>query len=586
MIFSLKWKFFTVFIGLGLLVFVSAAIPLYIQYNNYIRRTYTNALTKALDLTAAKHPVNGAALNLFTDAAQNRTPQGDALHRDVLTSMREIAKAFDLTYIYLVQRQGSGYTFPLSTYDEPGEPVLDSWEDPPPELSTAFSSGRLVFTYAYTDEYGTFVTAFMPILEGGQVIAVWGADYSMEYIGHLRFSSLIALIIAIAISGVIAVIFAIKVSSSFTRPIYEIEQVSASLANMDFNVDIRDLRRDEVGKMQTALMQIRDSLKKSIDTLNEHLLKMAEKGRHLNSVIAESSNDLNLINKNMEIIQTEATEQTDSVARTSGAIDAIIGSIDTLNDAVYTQASHIAESSASIEQMVANTDSIRSIVKDATKATDSLSKSSSSGHSMLLKLADEVKQIQAQSTTLQSANKTISDIAARTNILAMNAAISAAHAGEAGKAFAVVAGEIRKLAEISSKESESISSEIIKIEKRITQITNVSNETVKSMGSMFNEIKAMDESFTIVNNAVEEQASGSSQILTALKTIQEMTGTVRDGTGTIHKQSDAIQRDMKILYERSEDVKKRIVDVKEASTHIADLLAQTKHISAGEYTTV
>ncbi|MDR0553178.1 MAG: methyl-accepting chemotaxis protein, partial [Treponema sp.] len=250
--------------------------------------------------------------------------------------------------------------------------------------------------------------------------------------------------------------------------------------------------------------------------------------------------------------------------------------IEFLDHAVHTQAAHITESSAAIEQMVANIASIRSVVSGVTKTTDTLSKSSVSGHSMLVKLAEEISRIREQSATLQNANKTIADMAGQTNILAMNAAIEAAHAGESGKGFAVVAGEIRKLAELSGKESNAISEERKKIEQEIQRITEVSNETVRSMDTMFTEIRAIDDSFTQVNQAIEEQAAGGSQILTALKTIQDMTGQVRDGAGMIRRQSGSIQEEMAKLRQISQDVTSRAHEVKVASGSITSFLENTK----------
>jgi methyl-accepting chemotaxis protein len=281
----------------------------------------------------------------------------------------------------------------------------------------------------------------------------------------------------------------------------------------------------------------------------------------------------------MEAIQTETDVQDQSVVQTSGAIDKIISSIDSLDNAVYTQAAHITESSAAIEQMVANIASIRAVVAGTKKTTATLSKSSESGHKMLIKLAEQVSRMYEQSATLQNANKTIADIAGQTNILAMNAAIEAAHAGESGKGFAVVAGEIRKLAELSGKESAAISAEIKKLEQAIEQIGTVSNETVGAMDTIFTEINSMDASFAVASNAVEEQAAGGSQILIALKTIQDMTEQVRDGAGMIQSQSGSIHTEMEKLQRISQEVTGRVKEVRTASRNIGSLLEDAKGLA-------
>ena len=390
------------------------------------------------------------------------------------------------------------------------------------------------------------------------------------------------IIISLGILGIVSCVLIWFTRRMLTVPIQNIEHAALSLAAMDFTVDIQNIRTDEIGNIQRALLCIRDSLRKAMDELHNNLLKMAAAGKQLNGVIVESSEALTLITGNMNVMENEADAQMRSVAQTSGAIDTIVASIDSLNNAVYTQAAHITESSAAIEQMVANITSIRSVVGNVCRTADALSKSSSGGHTMLLKLEEEVSRMREQSATLQNANKTIADMAGQTNILAMNAAIEAAHAGESGRGFAVVAQEIRKLAELSGKESDAVSQEIKKLENAIEQIGRVSRETVTAMNMIFTGIKEMDSSFVTVNNAVDEQSTGGDQILTALKTIQDMTGRVREGTEMIRKQSGSIHQEIEKLRGTSAEVTSRARDVKQASGNIALILENAKGITADD----
>jgi len=387
------------------------------------------------------------------------------------------------------------------------------------------------------------------------------------------------IIISFAILAAVGFASSMLTHRMLSVPLTGLMRIADALAALDFSVNINQFRTDEIGDIQRALIKIRDSLKAAIDNLNKNLKKITGDSERLNAVIAESSDALEVITGNMEKMKLDTESQTHSVMETSGAIDNIVGSIDSLNEAVYAQASHITQSSAAIEQMVAHIDSIRQVAGNAGRTADTISESSSEGQAKLIKLVDEINGIHQQSQMLQNANKTIADIAAQTNILAMNAAIEAAHAGEAGKGFAVVASEIRKLAELSAKESNDISTEIKKIEQRITQMTAVSSDTVKSMETMFTEIKTLDQSFGVMNNAVEEQSAGGSQILTALRALQDITGKVKEGTDNIQYQSGAIQKAATTLESISQKVAHQAVEVNTASGKITAHLENAKELA-------
>ena len=382
----------------------------------------------------------------------------------------------------------------------------------------------------------------------------------------------------LAAATIISIVFTYR---ELTIPIRSVKTAADSLAAMDFSVDIDVTEANEIGDMQDAMIMIRDNLKKGIDDIqNAHLSKALEKSQKLNDVVRESFRVMEGMSRNISGMDGNINSQMESVRTAAVSVNEIFRSIDSFQQTVLDQTEHMSKSSQAIERMVSSIDSIRLTMEGTEKVMSTFGKSSETGKKMIEKLYDELKNIETQSATLQSANRTISDIAAQTNILAMNAAIEAARAGEFGKGFAVVAGEVRKLAELSAKESESISNEIKSMEQVIRQIGEVSQKTVDAMDSIFAGANTVNASFGEINDSIQEQASEGAQLLVVLKTAQQMTEQVKADTETIHRQSNAIHKEVGKLQEASSKVTEGVGNVRQASGNITLFLENAKSLTA------
>ncbi|MCL2193438.1 MAG: methyl-accepting chemotaxis protein, partial [Treponema sp.] len=471
------------------------------QYSEYIRNTYTRALNRALVLTYSRFPMDRASIAYFSGAEE-----GNVVHIETITSLREIATAFDLSYIYLVQRYGPGdYRFLLSSYDTPGIPDIYSWDDAPPELGRVFSTGQIAITDEYTDAWGTFVTAFLPVIEDGQVIAVWGADFSLSYIQALRLNSVISLIIAFLGSSVIAVIFAFVVSSSLTRPIHEIEKVSAALAVMDFSVHIDSSRKDEIGKMQKAFMQIRDSLKSNFSQFSQNASKVSNAVYDLSSSAKE--------------ITTTANEQSTSVAEIVSTMENNKG----LSGQIAIKTTEVAELAAQTENLSQHGANLHG---DNEHMMADIRKQNS-------KVVDEIRNLTDVLFRINESVQFIDTIADRTKIIAFNAALEASSAGEAGQRFSVVASEIRRFAvnvvESVSEIKERIS-ELQEASESLISEANIGSNVIDSgynrmveQKEVFENIVDVSQNVAVrsqqISNLSKQQDLASGQVFTALKEI-------------------------------------------------------------------
>jgi methyl-accepting chemotaxis protein len=189
-----------------------------------------------------------------------------------------------------------------------------------------------------------------------------------------------------------------------------------------------------------------------------------------------------------------------------------------------------------------------------------------------------IKKIEEQSKTLQTANKTISDIASQTNMLAMNAAIEAAHAGKAGQGFSVVADEIRKLSETSSAQSKTIREELKKIAGSINDVVNASQASSDSFAAVNNSINETQQLVLQIKSAMEEQQEGSKQIGDALKLMNDNTSEVRaashemaEGNKSILVEVDQLRNTTGEIKDSMDKISKSAGNIRETSNSLSEI---------------
>jgi len=217
-----------------------------------------------------------------------------------------------------------------------------------------------------------------------------------------------------------------------------------------------------------------------------------------------------------------------------------------LNGHVGEQSVAVSESSAAIEEMIANTRSVTNTLSQNTGNVRELQEASKAGHSSLSGVAADIQEIARESESLLEINSVMQNIASQTNLLSMNAAIEAAHAGELGNGFAVVANEIRKLAESSAAQSKTISSVLKKIKGSIDKITKSTEIVLNKFDAIENGVETVSEQENSILGAMQEQGYGSQQILQAISQLNEITHRVKEDAREMVESSNAAIRQGKV----------------------------------------
>ncbi|MFP4549268.1 MAG: methyl-accepting chemotaxis protein [Spirochaetales bacterium] len=388
--------------------------------------------------------------------------------------------------------------------------------------------------------------------------------------------------VALALVTLILVLIARTIRGRFKA----IQGSMQDVADGDLTVELVTKKRDEIGVLAGSIQRsIRgfshvvsgvQQISAAVEGLKENLVASAE----------ESAASISEIGSTVASIAGVVEDLDTTIKSTGERLREINEVVVELEERIGSQTRSVAESSSAVEQMTAGITSVSKITEDRAEGSKRLKHATEAGHGNIAKTDERVDAIAKSIEETLGIITVINTIASQTNILSMNAAIEAAHAGEAGRGFSVVAEEIRRLSESTNENAKRIKTQLLEVEELAKETQEASGTTRESFAEVEDEVTKTNNAFEEISATMRELAEGTNTVLASTTVVGELTNTIRDEATRVSSRSHAILSDMGQVEGISQTVRNGIEEIRIGTTELEQMIANLTQVTQGTTDTI
>ncbi len=331
---------------------------------------------------------------------------------------------------------------------------------------------------------------------------------------------------------------------------------------------------DDFGQMEGIINMVMKNLGGLVRSMKDDTVKVAEVAQILETISEEATAALTQMSDSFGAISGEGSRQKIEIMKTQGNITNLAGSVHEVENKVMEESAAMQESSASMTEMTENIRSLAGVTEQADMVAKFLSETSAAGGETVKQAITAIEGIKAASAEVAEIVRTIQRIASQTNLLAMNAAIEASHAGEFGAGFMVVADEVRSLAESSAVSTKNIQ---VKMKDMMARITG-GVEAIQSIQGSFNRIEeSVEKNVEItktITSALREQQIGAESNLQTTLNAEQNTAAMKELVMNQGSLTEKVEKSMATVVESSSKMSNAIKDGKVAAESLKDVIGR------------
>ncbi|HOT60170.1 MAG TPA: HAMP domain-containing methyl-accepting chemotaxis protein, partial [Spirochaetales bacterium] len=322
----------------------------------------------------------------------------------------------------------------------------------------------------------------------------------------------------------------------------------------------------------------------NLQSIIKEIRTAIEQAKELNTEILQSTHESSVaiveIAANIKAINDRSVALDSHMDASKEKTSVIVKSVNQYSQRIVEQAAMVEESTASIVEMQASIKNLSELSEKRTETVNKLVEIAHTGGTSLEETKASFRElIENRMKSISDMNSLVAKVAAQTNLLAMNAAIEAAHAGELGAGFAVVADEIRNLAEATATNAKNISTAIRSMKDGV----DLTGQTIEKTAAIFSEIERevqeMGMSFNEILQALKEVAIGSDQVMQAMNQLNSYTAHVKEDVSSVDENTRLLSEIFETVRNVSSEIRHGIAEVATGTNEIRDSINRVNELN-------
>ncbi|CAM4091051.1 methyl-accepting chemotaxis protein [Lederbergia lenta] len=364
--------------------------------------------------------------------------------------------------------------------------------------------------------------------------------------------------------AVIAVVVSIFMSLRITQRIKEISDLSLAMSNGDLTQQITVKVNDEIGDMGKNFNLMSNSLKETLKKISTESQQLSATSEELAASSIENQQASNQISETIQGVASGTDEQNAAMKNAVGIINEVFKHVDDVTDSMNNVSNSIQYSAETAKQG-------SDVVKQTVSQMDEIDQKVGSS-------AEKISILNEKSNEISQISLMIQSISEQTNLLALNAAIEAARAGEHGKGFAVVADEVRKLAEQSSDSASQINEIIYDIKDGIEVSMSLVNQGADSAKEGIKLVNESGKAFGEIKDSVLAVTTRISEVSTAMDNMKNHIAEVVSHIEGVSKTSLEVNEHSQSVAASSEEMSASMDEVSAVSQELARMSVELEEV--------